>query len=140
MHVFIAGVMQGQREDKAVESQSYREQITAVLQEHYPQITITDPWVLNPVGIDYDEARARELFLSLTRRASEADVLIAYLPQISMGTAMEMWQAYQSGVYIIAVSPFVNHWAIRFTANEILPDLESLLERIKNGLPTKREE
>ncbi|MDV7392209.1 hypothetical protein RZS08_12675, partial [Arthrospira platensis SPKY1] len=49
------------------------------------------------------------------------------------GTAMEMWQAYQAHAYIIAVTPFVHHWAVRFTANEILPDLESLLAAIADG-------
>ena len=59
--------------------------------------------------------------------------MIAYLPKMSMGTAMEMWEAYNAGIYIVAVTPYVHHWAIRFTANEILPDLETLLVVIENG-------
>ena len=50
-----------------------------------------------------------------------------------MGTAMEMWQACQSDTYIVAVTPHVHHWAIRFTADEIVPDLESLFEKIEDG-------
>lgn len=69
----------------------------------------------------------------MTVLAGEADLLIAYLPTPSMGTAMEMWQAYQAGTYIIAVTPFVHHWAIRFTANEVVPDLETLIDRIRDG-------
>ena len=69
----------------------------------------------------------------MTARAGEADLLIAYLPNVSMGTAMEMWEAYRSNTYIIAVTPHVHHWAIRFTANEIVPDLNSLLELIQSG-------
>ncbi|MCZ7667188.1 MAG: hypothetical protein M5U34_08215 [Chloroflexi bacterium] len=33
----------------------------------------------------------------------------------------------------MAVTPFVHHWAVRFTANEILPDLDTLLVEIENG-------
>ncbi len=133
MHVFIAGVIQGERRDREVENQTYRERITAVLQQRFPDITITDPWALNPGSMAYSDEQARQTFLAMTQRAAEADLLIAYLPTISMGTAMEMWQAYQAGRYIVAVTPFVHHWAIRFTANQILPDLESLLEWLENG-------
>jgi hypothetical protein len=69
----------------------------------------------------------------MTKVASQADLLIAYLPIPSMGTAMEMWEAFQAGTYIIAVSPLIHHWALRFTANEILPDLDSLIGEIENG-------
>jgi hypothetical protein len=69
----------------------------------------------------------------MTHKASEADLLIAYLPLPSMGTAMEMWQAFQANTYIIAITPFAHHWAIRFTANEILPDLDSLFRLLENG-------
>jgi hypothetical protein len=133
MHVFIAGVMQAERLDDQIVSQDYRTRITQALQSAIPQVTITDPFALNPGSVNYDDARARHTFLTMTKKAAEADVLIAYLPQMSMGTAMEMWEAYQAGAYIIAITPHIHHWAIRFTTNEILPDLESLEEMIGNG-------
>ena len=133
MHVFIAGVMQGERRDDQVDNQGYRLQITQALQAAMPQVTITDPFALNPNSVNYDEEQARYTFLTLTKKAGEADLLIAYLPKVSMGTAMEMWEAYQAGVYIVAVTPFIHHWAVKFTANEILPDMGSLLEWIGNG-------
>lgn len=133
MHVFIAGVMQAVRRDDQIENQDYRLQITQALKSAFPQVTITDPWALNPDSVNYGEEKARQTFLTMTKKAGEADVLIAYLPEVSMGTAMEMWEAYKAGVYIIAVTPHVHHWAIRFTANEILPDLDSLVTNINNG-------
>jgi hypothetical protein len=133
MHVFIAGIMQGIRTDNQIDSQSYRLRITEALQKHIPQVQITDPWAANPNSVAYDEVLARHTFLTNTRKVKEADILIAYLPQPSMGTAMEMWEAYNAGLYIIAVTPYVHHWAVRFTANEILPDLETLLAEIENG-------
>ncbi|MFQ5399422.1 MAG: hypothetical protein ACE5E7_07465 [Anaerolineae bacterium] len=133
MHIFIAGVMQGGRHDDQLDSQTYRVRITEALRAHIPGVTITDPWAMHPNSVNYDEETARHTFLSLTKQAGNADLLIAFLPIPSMGTAMEMWEAYQAGVYIIAVTPFVHHWAVRFTANEILPDLEHLLAYIKNG-------
>lgn len=133
MQVFLAGVMQGVRTDNQIDDQSYRSQITATLQRHMPGVKVIDPWALNPNSVHYDEEKARHTFLTMTRKTKEADMLIAYLPKLSMGTAMEMWEAFNAGLYIIAVTPYVHHWAVRFTANEILPDLETLLAEIENG-------
>ena len=133
MHVFIAGVMQGERRDNQIDSQSYRSRITEALQTHLPEVSITDPYALNPNSVNYGADQARHTFLTMTKEAGKADLMIAYLPSVSMGTAMEMWEAYRAGVPIIAVTPYVHHWAIRFTANEILPDLETLFQRIESG-------
>jgi nucleoside 2-deoxyribosyltransferase len=133
MHIFLAGIMQGSRQDHLIESQDYRLLITEALQRHVPGVTITDPWAMHPESINYDPETARRVFHSLTAVAAEADVLIAFLPQASMGTAMEMYQAYQAGKHIIAVTTLVHQWAIRFTASEILPDMEALLDYIESG-------
>lgn len=133
MRVFIAGIMQGDRQDHDIGSQDYRLQITQALQTHLPHVEIIDPWALNPGSIHYDDERARHTFLNMTRLARQANLLIAYIPQPSMGTAMEMWEAYQANAYIIAITPLRHHWAIRFTANEVLPDLDTLLADIENG-------
>lgn len=133
LRVFIAGVMQANRRDNEIESQDYRLQIRDALQRLVPGVQLIDPWEENPNSLAYSDEQARHTFLSMTNKASEADLLISYLPLPSMGTAMEMWQAYQANTYIIAVTPFVHHWAIRFTANEILPDLDSLFGLLENG-------
>ncbi|PID86713.1 MAG: hypothetical protein CSB13_02875 [Chloroflexi bacterium] len=133
MKVFIGGIMQGQRQDNQIDSQSYRTQITEAFQKYAPEIGIIDPWALNPNSVNYDAERARHTFHTMIRKVQEADLMIAYLPAMSMGTAMEMWEAYNAGVYIVAVSPFIHHWAIKFTANEIVSDLETLLADIENG-------
>ncbi len=133
MHVFIAGVMQANRQDKHIESQNYRVRLTAALQKHIPDVQITDPWALNPNSVDYEADKARHTFISMTKRAAEADVLLAYLPLPSMGTAMEMWEAYRAGVYIVTVTPFEHHWAIRFTSDEMLGELDELVSAIENG-------
>lgn len=133
MKVFIGGIMQGQRDDDQIDSQSYRTQITEAFQKHAPEISMIDPWALNPNSVNYDEDTARYTFHTMTRKVQEADLMIAYLPRVSMGTAMEMWEAFNAGIYIVAVSPYVHHWAIKFTANEILPDLDTLIADIENG-------
>ena len=133
MHVFIAGIMQGSRHDHLIDSQDYRDRISKALQAQVPGVKISDPFALHPGSVDYGPELVRETFESLTSLAGEADVLIAFLPKASMGTAIEMWTAYHAGKYIIAVTPLEHNWVIKVTADEILPDLDSLLERIENG-------
>ena len=131
--VFIAGIMQASRNDRYIEAQDYRWQITAVLQNHIPDVKVIDPFAANPNSVDYDDKRAEFTFISNTRKASNVDFLIAYLPVASLGTAMEMWQAYEAGVTIVTVSPLEHHWAIKYTSEEIFPDIKSLSLAIGNG-------
>ncbi|MCA9954673.1 MAG: MoaD/ThiS family protein [Ardenticatenaceae bacterium] len=133
LRVFLAGVMQANRQDTLMESQDYRLQLSDALRRLIPDVQLIDPWAENPGSLDYDDDQARHTFVTMTNKASEADLLIAYLPLPSMGTAMEMWQAFQNNTYIIAITPFVHHWAIRFTANDILPDMDSLMMWLENG-------
>ena len=134
LQVFIAGVMQANRRDTQIESQDYRIQIAAALKKQIPDVQIIDPWAENPNSVNYSEEQARHTFLTMTNKASEADLLIAYLPLPSMGTAMEMWQAHQGNrTIIIAITPFVHHWAVRFTAHHTLPDLPAFFALLENG-------
>jgi hypothetical protein len=133
MHVFIAGLMQGSREDHLIDAQDYRSRITQALQVHVPGVKITDPYGLHPDSINYGLEKVRDTFVSMADLAGEADVLIAYLPQASMGTAIEMWTAFNANKYIIVVTPLKHNWVVRVTADEILPDLDTLLKQIENG-------
>ncbi len=125
--------MQGVRLDNQIGDQSYRTRITAAVKEHMPSAEVLDPWTMHPDSVTYDDAKAKETFHDLVHMAGTVDLLFAYIPRMSMGTAMEMWEANQAGVYIIAVTPHAHHWAIKHTSDEVLPDLETLLEMIGNG-------
>ena len=131
--VFIAGIMQGSRQDHLIDDQDYRAAITKALEAYVPGVKVVDPFALDPGSVDYEHERARRTFETNTALAAETDVLIAYLPHASMGTAIEMWTAYRADKYIVAVTPLVHNWAVKVTANEILPDLESLLAEIESG-------
>ena len=137
MKVFIAGVMQGSRLDRQIDGQDYRTRITSALEKYVPNVQVFDPFELNQDSVNYDGERSKETFLVNTAKAAETDVLIAYLPTASMGTAIEMWTAFEAKKRIVVVSPLVHNWVIKVTADELLPDLDSLIARIKNGLFTE---
>lgn len=132
-HIFIAGIMQGSRRDQFINTQDYRSRITAALQATIPGVQISDPFALHPNSVEYGQDQVRETFESMTALAGEADLIIAYLPEASMGTAIEMWTAHKANKYVIAVTTLEHNWVVRLTANEVLPDLDSLLKVIENG-------
>lgn len=133
MDVFISGVMQGSREDHLIGDQDYRNQIAQMLQENVPDVNIIDPWKIHPDSVNYDQNQAGQALLSFTKLVKEVDVLIAYLPQASMGTAVEMWTAFEANIPIISISSLNHNWVISVTSNLVLPDLKSLLEYIRSG-------
>ncbi len=133
MRVFIAGVMQGSRSDDKVNSQQYREVIAQILEEGMEGIEIIDPWALYPNSKIGDDEQARLAFLHTSMLATEMDMLVAYLPEASMGTAVELWEAYRAGVLIYSISPMVENWVIRLFSSRVFPTLEAFKAFVTNG-------
>lgn len=133
MQIYIAGIMQGSREDLLVNTQDYRSLIAEALEKKYDHVSVIDPYALFPESVGYDLEQARKTFEDEVLLAADADMMIAYLPEASMGTAIEMWVAHKAGKPIIAVTPLTHNWVVRLTSDEILPDLESLLQAIEEG-------
>lgn len=133
MRVFIAGIMQGSRQDDRISDQNYRVLLAETLKEHIDNVDIVDPWVINPNSVDYDDEQAVATFIKMTALAGEVDVVLTYLPRASMGTAIELWTAYHAGIPTIVASPLTHNWVLKVTATHILPDLDSLLNFIKSG-------
>lgn len=125
MQIFIGGIMQGSRRDRDIDDQEYRRRITDLVLEVHPEVEVLDPNEIHPNGVGYDDMQANETLLSLFDLASRADVLIAYVPQASMGTAIEMWQAYQAGAPVVTISPMESNWVIRHLSAVVLPDLDA---------------
>jgi hypothetical protein len=133
MQVFIAGIMQGSRRDHDIGTQDYRSIITQVLQEHHPAVEIVDPNELHPDGVDYDDKKAKATLLAMVDRAGRADLVVAYAPEASMGTAIEMWQAFQAGAPLITISPMAANWVIKHLSTVVLPDLEAFRAWVAEG-------
>jgi len=129
--------MQGSRQDPDIWSQDYRTAIREIILQKYPQADVVCPFELYPDSPYYGPEEGKTTFLDLANRAKEADFLIAYLPEASMGTAIEMWQAYGEGVPILSISPMAENWAIKFLSVQVFATLAEFAEFIANdGLET----
>jgi len=125
MRVFLAGIIQGSNSGRELHDQSYRERLKTVIRHYWPDAEVICPIDLHPTGIDYDAAQQREAFFSLVGTAASVDLLVAYLPQASLGTAIEMWEAYHHGSAVVAITPMRENWVVNFLARAVLPSIDA---------------
>jgi len=133
MRMFIAGIMQGSRSDGEIEGQDYRREIAQVARQYIPDIDVLDPFELHPDSVDYSPEQARRTFLELVELAGRVDVLVAYAPSASMGTAIEMWNAYQSGVRIYTISQMTDNWVVQSLSERVFPDVAAFAAFVADG-------
>jgi len=133
MRVFIAGIMQGSRQDRFIEDQAYRQAIAAAVRSYDPAAEIVDPIEIHPSAVDYGEDQAKATLVELAELACRADLVVAYAPRASMGTAVEMWEAFRAGVPVVAITPMTANWVILYTAAVVVPDLDAFQEWVAGG-------
>lgn len=133
MKVFIGGIMQGSRRDDDVDDQGYRQQISSALRRHVPGVEIVDPWELFPDSPGYTAERGQQVFISMCEAAAHVDALVAYVPTASMGTAIEMWQAYGAGTPVYCISPLTANWVVRFLSRQVFPSIEAFERFVAEG-------
>jgi hypothetical protein len=133
MRVFIAGIMQGSRTDRYIDDQGYRITITNLVRARFPAAEIVDPWALHPNSVDYGPQEGKRTLLALIAEAARCDLLIAYLPLASMGTALEIWEAHKAGKKIVAISPLQGNWVVKFLSDVVVDDLDAFREFVERG-------
>ena len=132
LQFFIAGIIQGSLQDTS-HPQDYRTDIATLLKKHFPDAEIFDPVVCYPDSLNYTDKDGSNAFFDLMERAGRVDIVIAFLPEASMGTAIELWNAYNSGALVVCVTEMKKNWVIRFLSDLIVPNLESLKDVIASG-------
>lgn len=133
MKIYIAGVMQGSEQGKGIRGQGYRQVISEALKTNDPDAEIYDPYLHFPDSVDYDDQRARKTLFILADEAGAADIVIAYLPEASMGTALEMVRAYDNGVPILTISSMEKNWFINALSTKVFPSLEAFCDWMRKS-------
>ena len=132
LRFFIAGIIQGSLADQ-VHPQAYRGEIAGLLRAAFPGAEVFDPVEEYPDSLSYDDAEAGAAFFYLMGRAGSCDVLVAFIPEASMGTAIELWNAHRRGSLVVAVSGLTRNWVIRCLSDLVVPDLAALEKVVKSG-------
>ncbi len=133
MRFFLAGIMQGSLRAASLHDQDYRPRLIRLLAERFPQAEIHDPLALHSGSLAYDESRGREVFFGHNRLCGEVDVLVAFVPEASMGTAIEMWEAYRHGRCVVSISPLEHNWVIKFLSHVRYHDVAEFEAALADG-------
>ena len=131
--VFLAGIMQGSREDDGLHSQDYRGRIKEVFARALPDARVYCPVENHPKSLGYSHRKGRQVFFDHLEMAASCDVLLAFLPEASMGTAIEMWEAHRNGRVVLTVSTMATNWTVKFLSTHILGDLDELESFLTEG-------
>ena len=133
MRFFLAGIMQGSHLGAVLHDQHYRGDLRSLVAEAFPGADIYDPLADHAQSLDYDEATGRGVFFHHNKLCQQVDVVVAFVPQASMGTAIEMWEAYRHGKAVLTISPLAHNWAVRFLSHAVYPDLEAFSAALASG-------
>ncbi len=136
--MFLAGILQGSLLEPALHDQQYRARIRAALARWLPQGELYDPLAAHRDSLYYDEQTGRRVFFEHNRMCREIDVLVAFVPQASMGTAIEMWEAYSHGAAVVTISPLEHNWAVRFLSHAVFTDLDQFEAALSSGQLRRR--
>ncbi|GHB80266.1 hypothetical protein GCM10010306_088030 [Streptomyces umbrinus] len=147
---FLAGVMQGSRRDIDAADQSYRLLLRRMIERLHPSAVVYDPHelVLQRYGDRVTEIRGAladatdapvivrerldpevlellDVFHEMAQLASASDICVVWLPghEPSMGTAAEMYGAFQAGRTVVTITEMRYNVAVLSCSTVILPDL-----------------
>jgi len=130
---FIAGIIQGSIRDHSVYDQSYRYIIKNALSEAFPDSRILCPVENHPESPSYDDEKARSVFIHNLNEVNKSHALVVYIPEASMGSAIEMWEAYNHKRVVITISPMKTNWIVRLFSDKVFKDTEAFATFVQTG-------
>jgi len=126
MNVFLAGIIQGSKVEAEIHPQGWRDPIRELLLRHLPDAEVYCHYSEHPNSITYELPEIRATFDEGIRRARACDVLVAFLPSASMGTAIEMVEAARGGAVVLTVTPMSANWVVRAYSDRVFADVAGL--------------
>jgi len=133
MRIFLAGIMQGSHVAALVHDQTYRNTLGDLVRAHWPAAEVYDPFANHATSVGYDARRAREVFLGHVEMCRVFDLLVAYVPEASMGTAIEMWEAHRHARRVVTITPLVHNWVVQLTSDAVYRDVDEFTHALTSG-------
>jgi len=130
---FLGGIIQGSYQDDAVHDQTYRDRIRQVIEEAFVDSSVYCPVEEHPDSVTYDDLLAQTVFYQHVQLVREADVLIVYLPEASMGSGIEMWEAKQHHTFIVTITSMRANWVVRLCSDAICRSIEDFESFVRSG-------
>lgn len=139
LRYFISGVMLGSArklENAAVDlaPQDYRDRLTQIIRNVDPHAKVVEPLKIvkeraAALGktieeMNQDSNLVRDVFSDVVAVAAECDIVVSNLPEASMGSAAEIWEARKAGKTVFTISPMTDNWLLRSTTHHNFEDLD----------------
>jgi len=129
--IFLAGIIQGSRTDNSIHSPGSREEILKAIETAYPDAVIYNPFDGHEKSVDYDDDKGKATFFGAIEEIKKSDLMIAYLPNASLGTAIEIWECYKLRIPVWTITPMRTNWVICFCSEKIFEDLEDFARHLQ---------
>jgi len=133
MDVFLAGIIQGSKVEAEIHAQDWRKPIGELLARYLPEADVYCHYSQHPNSITYRMPEIRATLQEGLDRARSCDVLVAYLPSASMGTAIEMYAAADGGAVVLTISPMAANWIVRAYSDRVFPDVAAFGAFLASG-------
>ncbi|UCE66323.1 MAG: hypothetical protein JSU85_16020 [Candidatus Zixiibacteriota bacterium] len=128
--IFLAGIIQGSHTDKSIHAQDYRERIISAIEWAFPDAVIYNPFDGHEKSIEYNDRKGKETFFKALEEIKKCDLMVAYLPHASLGTAIEIWECYKLGIPVWTITGMKTNWVVRFCSEKIFSDIESFAQHL----------
>ncbi len=125
--------MQGSLAEPKIHAQDWREPIRLALSRHMPEADVYCHYTRHPNSLSYGQEQLKACLEDGIQRAAECDLLVAYLPSASMGTAIEMYEAHRRGAVALTISPLAANWVIRSYSHRIFQDVAAFEAFLAGG-------
>lgn len=129
--IFIAGIIQGSKKGKVLHNQGYRKELKRILKIYFPEAKIIDPVAVHPESVYYTFGTGKKVFHNSIKQALSSDLVISYLPEASMGTAIEMWECHRKKVPVWTISPLKENWVVKFLSEKVFSSLIELEDYLR---------
>jgi hypothetical protein len=96
------------------------------VEKYLPEAEVYCPVSRHPESPSYGDCLAAQVLEESVEAAKTSDLLIAYVPEASMGSAIELWEAKRAGVRVVSVTPLKDNWVVRYASDVILKDFAQL--------------
>ena len=111
--------MRGSAKDECFICQTYRDKIAEILELHDKDILVFDPLEGCDVEAsnEVDFETGKKVFFDEIDEVCDCSLLVVYLPEASMGSAIEMWMADERRIPIISITTMKENWTIKFLSD-----------------------
>ena len=131
--ILIAGIVRGSHHGRGAHPQQYRTKIREILRRRLPDAEVYTP--IESVQNTHDLAflQSCDIFFDVVQRAARYDAVIAYLPEASLGTAIQMWEAYRNQHVVVTISPMKENHAVKALSSHVCKDLAEFRKFVSSG-------